>query len=109
MSNLVIVYALFGDRDAAEQAARDAVDNRLAACANMLAPCRSFYTWEGARVEEDEIPVLFKTTADRRDALMARIARGHAYDIPAISSWPAEAAADYARWAGETVKTPPVS
>ncbi|HTH27907.1 MAG TPA: divalent cation tolerance protein CutA, partial [Sphingobium sp.] len=43
MSGMMIVYALFGSREAAERAARDAVDSRLAACANILAPCRSFY------------------------------------------------------------------
>lgn len=97
---IFIVYALFGERAAAEQAARDAVDSRLAACANILAPCRSFYVWEGKRAEEEEIPVLFKTSADRRDALMARIGQQHAYAIPAIMSWPVDAAPDYARWVG---------
>jgi periplasmic divalent cation tolerance protein len=96
MSSIVIVYALFGSQDAAERAARDAVDSRLAACANILAPCRSFYIWEAKRAEEDEVPVLFKTSADRREALMSRIAQGHDYDIPAILSWPVEAVPGYA-------------
>jgi len=104
MSEVVIVYALFGSREAAERAARDAVDSRLAACANMLAPCRSFYIWEGTRTEEDEIPVLFKTNVDRRDTLMARIAEGHDYAIPAILSWPVDAAPDYARWVFEATQ-----
>jgi len=104
MSEVVIVYALFGSREAAERAARDAVDSRLAACANMLALCRSFYIWEGTRTEEDEIPVLFKTNVDRRDTLMARIAEGHDYAIPAILSWPVDAAPDYARWVFEATQ-----
>jgi periplasmic divalent cation tolerance protein len=104
VSEIVIVYALFGSRDAAEGAARDAVDSHLAACANILAPCRSFYVWDGARAEEDEVPVLFKTSADRREALMARIAAGHDYDVPAILSWPVEAAPDYARWVAGTTQ-----
>lgn len=104
MSDVVIVYSLFGSREAAERAARDAVDSRLAACANILAPCRSFYTWEGAPAEEDEVPVLFKTSIDRREALMARIAEGHDYAIPAILSWPVEAAPDYARWVLEATQ-----
>lgn len=104
MSDVVIVYSLFGSRDAAERAARDAVDSRLAACANILAPCRSFYIWEGKRAEEDEVPVLFKTNADRREALMDRIAEGHDYAIPAILSWPVESAPDYARWVLEATQ-----
>ena len=104
MSGMMIVYALFGSREAAERAARDAVDSRLAACANILAPCRSFYIWEGKRAEEDEVPVLFKTGTDRREALMARIAAGHDYAVPAILSWPVEAAPDYLRWVGEVTQ-----
>jgi periplasmic divalent cation tolerance protein len=49
------------------------------------------------------MPVLFKTSADRREALMSRIAQGHDYDIPAILSWPVEAVPGYAQWvAGAT-------
>lgn len=99
MSALVIVYALYGDRAAAEAAAHDAVDSHLAACANMLAPCRSVYMWQGDRQEEEEFPVFFKTTADQRDALMARLGQTHDYDVPCILSWPIDAALPaYAAW-----------
>lgn len=102
MSALVIVYALYGDRAAAEAAARDAIDSGLAACANLLAPCRSVYSWQGERQEEEEFPVFFKTTADQRDALMARLGQAHAYDVPCILSWPMDAALPaYAAWVSE--------
>jgi periplasmic divalent cation tolerance protein len=101
-AGIAIVYALYGSREAAEAAARDAVDRRLAACANILGPCRSIYIWEGARQEEDEVPVLFKTDAARREALMAHLKQIHDYDVPAVLSWDAGTTPDYARWVGES-------
>jgi periplasmic divalent cation tolerance protein len=100
---VVIVYALYGDRASAEAAARDAVDNNLAACANILSPCRSVYVWQGERQEADEVPVLFKTHADKADALRTHLTQNHGYDVPAVLSWPADAAPDYARWVADMV------
>lgn len=106
MSDLVIVYCLFGNAGEAETAARDAVERRLAACANMLAPCTSFYIWEGAAEKQQEFPVLFKTVRAGRAALMAHLAAHHSYRVPAIESWDIAAATDsFARWVGEAVAT----
>jgi periplasmic divalent cation tolerance protein len=98
MSEIALVYVLFGDRPAAETAARTMVGQRLAACANILADGLSIYRWEGLTEEVSEVPVLFKTTPARREALMAALAQSHGYDIPAILSWPAMTTAAYAAW-----------
>ncbi len=58
------------------------VEERLAACVNILQPCRSIYRWEGAIETSTETPALFKTTLDKADALIARIKELHSYDIP---------------------------
>lgn len=106
MSAIAIVYALYGNAAAAERAAREAVEQRLAACANVLASCTSFYIWEGAPEKQSEIPVLFKTTAARRDALMAHLSATHDYDVPAVLSWDLAATTpDFARWTEEAVST----
>lgn len=103
MSAIAIVYALFGDRAAAEQAATDMVEQRLAACANVQAPCFSVYHWDGKLEPGEEVPVIFKTSLDRRDALITALASGHAYAVPAISGWSATTTLDYAAWVdGET-------
>jgi periplasmic divalent cation tolerance protein len=102
---LVIVYALYGSEAAAGAAARDAVSRGLAACANQLAPCTSFYEWQGRMEQASEVPVLFKTTADARDALMAHLAATHEYDVPAILSWHVDAvSAPYGGWVTGQVK-----
>ena len=91
------VYAVFADAAEAERIAGIVVEERLAACANILSPCRSIYRWQGKVERAEEVPVLFKTV--RADALIARIAGLHSYDVPAAVAWDVVAAwPDYAAW-----------
>lgn len=102
MSAVALVYTLFGSREAAIRVARQVAGERLAACANILGEATSLYEWNGVLEETAEVPVLFKTTPSRRDALMARIAELHDYELPAILALPVEAAdAAFARWVGD--------
>ena len=99
---VVLVYSLFGSAERARAVARPLVEERLAACANILGPCTSIYEWQGKVEEGAEVPVLFKANADRRDALMARIAQLHDYDVPAILALPVDAAhLPFAAWVAE--------
>lgn len=99
---IVTVYAVFGSADEARRIARTLVEERLAACANILGPCRSIYRWQGSVEEGDEIAALFKTRSDRSDELLARLAELHSYDVPAAVVWPISAALDsYAGWVEE--------
>lgn len=91
------VYAVFADAAEAERIAETVVEEGLAACANILAPCRSIYRWQGKVERAEEVPALFKTA--RADALIARIAALHSYDVPAAVAWDVVAAwPDYADW-----------
>ena len=102
MSAIVTVYAVFADGDEAGRIARILVEEGLAACANILAPCRSIYRWQGAIEEAQEVPVLFKTTAAGANVLLARIEALHSYDVPAAVVWPIKAALPaYADWVAE--------
>lgn len=99
---VALVYSLFASAEQARAVARTLVTERLAACANILGPCTSIYEWQGKVEEGAEVPVLFKTSADRRDALMARIAQLHDYDVPAILALPVDAAhPPFATWVAE--------
>jgi periplasmic divalent cation tolerance protein len=69
------------DRDPAPLA-RTLVDERLAACVNVLPAMRSYYRWQGSLQADAEHQVLLKTTADRVDALRARLHALHPYDVP---------------------------
>jgi periplasmic divalent cation tolerance protein len=98
-SSIVSVYALFADAGEAERIARAVVEEKLAACANILGPCRSIYRWQGKIEEASEVAAIFKARADKANALAARIAALHSYDVPAIAIWPIEGAwPAYAAW-----------
>ena len=97
---IATVYAVFADLAEAERIAETVVNERLAACANILAPCRSIYRWQGAVERTQEVPALFKTA--QPEALIARIAALHSYDVPAAVAWPiALAHPPYAAWVQE--------
>ena len=99
MSSIDIVYALFPDAESATRVARQCVRDGLAACANLLSPCTSIYEWEGDITESAELPVIFKTSSARVDALMDQIETMHPYEVPAILSWPVvRAPHDFAKW-----------
>lgn len=101
-SPIVTVYAVFASDAEARQIARTLVEERLAACANILGPCHSIYRWEGRIEESDEVAALFKTRASRSGALVARLAGLHSYDVPAAVVWPiSNAWPAYSGWVAE--------
>jgi len=96
---VVSVYAVFADSEEAERIGRAAVEARLAACVNILGPCRSIYRWKGKIETAEEVAAIFKTSSARADALVARIAELHSYDVPAIAVWPIDKLLlQYAQW-----------
>ena len=68
--------------DRGEAIARALVDERLAACVNVLGPMTSFYRWHGAVERDVERQLLIKTTRGRVAALQARLIELHPYDLP---------------------------
>lgn len=100
---VVTVYAVFANAAEAERIGRAMIEERRAACVNILEGCRSIYRWEDVIETVGEVPALFKTTLDLADALIARIAELHSYDTPAIVAWPiAKLLAGYGDWVEET-------
>lgn len=88
--NTLLVLTSLPDRAAAERLADALVEKRLAACVNILAPCRSVYRWKEAVQHDDEHPMLIKSTADAYPALEAAIRAGHPYELPEIIAVPVE-------------------
>ncbi len=86
----LLVLTNLPDRAAAERLADLVVEKKLAACANILAPCRSVYRWKDAVQHEEEHPLLVKTTAERYPELEAAIRAGHPYELPEIIAVPIE-------------------
>jgi periplasmic divalent cation tolerance protein len=96
---VIAVLTNLPDSESAFNLAREVVNLRLAACANVLAPATSFYRWEGREEQATEHPVLIKSTEARYPELEQAIRRLHPYSVPEIVSWPLERGSDdYLRW-----------
>jgi periplasmic divalent cation tolerance protein len=89
MSTL-LVFTNLPERAAAERLADALVEKQLAACVNILAPCRSVYRWKGALQHDEEHPLLIKTTSERYAALERELREGHPYELPEIIAVPIE-------------------
>ena len=103
--SVVSVYAIFANGEEAERIGRTVVEERLAACINILGPVRSIYRWKGEVESADEVAAIFKTSNDSADRLIARVATLHSYDVPCIATWPIDKIlASYAAWVEDSVR-----
>ena len=101
----VSVYAVFANLEEAERIGRAMVEERLAACVNLLGQVRSIYRWKGAVETSEEVAAIFKTTDERAGLLIARIAALHSYDVPCIAAWPIDKILGaYADWVEDSIR-----
>ena len=107
MTPLLVITNL-PDAASARTLAGVLVEMRLAACVNILAPCRSVYRWEDRIEDTAEVPLLIKTTAARYAALEAAIRERHPYELPEIVAVPlTHGLPDYLGWVvAETTDQP---
>ena len=97
----LLVLTNLPDADSAGHIGRLLVEQRLAACVNILAPCTSVYRWNDAVETATEIPLLIKTTLARYPALQAALTAAHPYELPEIVAVPLhEGLPAYLAWVG---------
>lgn len=95
----ISVYVLFANAEEAARIGRTVVEERLAACINILGSVRSIYRWEGSIETADEVAAILKTSQTQADALIMRIAGLHSYEVPCIVTWPIDKLlTSYADW-----------
>jgi periplasmic divalent cation tolerance protein len=105
-STKLLVITNVPDRAVAERLAELLIEKQLAACVNILAPCRSVYRWKGAVQHDEEHPMLIKTTAERYAALEQALRSGHPYELPEIIAVPIERGLPaYLDWVAAETKT----
>ena len=102
--SIVTVYAVFANKDEAARIGRAMVEERLAACVNILGPIRSIYRWQGKIEEGQEVAALFKSSSALADRLITRIAALHSYEVPCVTVWAIDKLlAGYADWVENSV------
>jgi len=86
--NPLLVLTTMPDRASATNLARILVEERLAACVNVLADCTSLYRWQGKSETATEVPVLIKTVDQHYSRLEQRIMSMHPYELPELIAVP---------------------
>jgi len=84
----MIVYCTLPDTDDAARIARAVVEEKLAACVNLVPGVRSIYRWQGEVFDDGERLAIIKTTVDGFEALRARLVELHPYDTPEVIGVP---------------------
>lgn len=102
----VVVLATVPNRNVGIEMAKSLVNNKLAACVNVIDGLRSIYYWEGGRVEEDnEALLIIKSRKDKLDDLVRFIRERHPYKVPEIIAVPIIGGFDgYLRWIDEALR-----
>jgi periplasmic divalent cation tolerance protein len=101
---VVVMTTLPADADA-PAFGRALVNERLAACVNLLAPMESVYRWEGQIEQEAERQLIIKTSRERLTALWDRVRELHPYEVPEFLVLQiADGNEAYLRWVGESTK-----
>ena len=94
-----VVLVTAPDADVALRIARTLIEERLAACVNLIPGLTSVYRWEGAVQEDHEVLLLAKTRAGRLEALETRLAELHPYHVPeCVALEPARVETRYLEW-----------
>jgi periplasmic divalent cation tolerance protein len=104
--NAIIVITNAPDRAIAEKIARALVEQKLAACVNILAGCSSVYRWQGKVETADEVPLLVKTRGEIYAEVEAAIKSLHPYELPEIVAVPvAHGSSEYLEWINASTVT----
>ena len=99
-----IALSTFADSEIARSIAHKLVEERLAACANIVPQIESIYHWKGKIESSTEILVIFKTTRERYPAFEQRLKALHPYEVPEIVALELTAGLPaYLDWIGESV------
>lgn len=104
LSDIALLHVTFANAAEAETIGRRMIEDKLAACVNLLGPCGSIYRWQDKIETATEYRALFKTTTLLARELADRIAALHSYEVPAIEIWPAAAGDAIAAWVDDSTR-----
>jgi periplasmic divalent cation tolerance protein len=105
MVDAIIVLVTCGSEEEAVKIAHSLVEERVAACVNLISPVRSIYRWEGKIWDEREWILIIKTQKKRFEELEKKVKSLHSYSVPEIIGLPVvEGAPSYLKWVEEVTE-----
>lgn len=106
MTDKRIVLSTAGSEDEARKIARHLVEQRLAACVNLVPRIESIYRWQGKVESAQEWLLIIKTTASQFSAVRDAIGELHSYEVPeCISIALEDGSEEYLKWIADSVNT----
>lgn len=100
----MIVLTTVANEDEGKTLAQKLVEEKLAACVQLLPQMTSIYRWKGEIHADDEFLLLIKTLPERYDRLESFISENHSYDTPEIVALEADRVSDsYAKWLSDSL------
>jgi len=101
----IVVYITAPSEEEAAKLALALVEERLAACVNIVRSIRSIYRWQGNIEDDAEVLMIVKTQKHNYPTLEKRVREMHSYSVPEIIALPImEGSADYLKWLEESTE-----
>lgn len=98
----LVVYITAPNEEEAAKIAKALVEERLAACVNIVPEIRSIYSWQGKIEDEKEVLMIVKTRLRLFKALQTRVKELHSYTVPEIIAMPiVDGSEEYISWLKE--------
>ncbi len=106
MANELVVFVAVGSEDEAKTISHKLIEDKLAACVNIVPTIQSIFQWEGKITEEKECLLIVKTTSHAFHEVEAVIKAHHSYSVPEIVALPIKVgSSDYLSWVRQQVKS----
>ncbi len=99
MTDKIVVFSTASSAEEAEKIARSLVEQRLAACVNVVPGLRSYYRWQGKIEDSAEFLLIIKSTRKQFEALRTMLEKLHSYEVPeVIAMLVVDGARNYLNW-----------
>lgn len=106
MADEVVILITASSETEAEKIGRALVEERLAACVNVVSGVRSIFFWEGKVQDEREMLMLIKSRLPLVSKIVSRVKDLHSYKVPEIIALPVVAGSkEYLDWVGDMTKS----
>ncbi|MDP3066322.1 MAG: divalent-cation tolerance protein CutA [Methanobacteriaceae archaeon] len=100
-----LIYITTSGEDESEKIAKKLLEEKLAACANIIPNIKSLYWWDGEIEEDTESILILKTRSNYLDTIIKRVKDIHSYEVPCVLEIPIKnGSEEYLKWLEESLK-----